>query len=362
MRENILFVGDSLTELQNNATYAKPLIKRLAPMYGGMSEFGYIPLSTSHAKLQGSKGQVSISRTSPSTVIHMWGKSDRKWDISPYKYSPDGQGFYIDSTNAETIFIDTKGLLRATHVRLFYLKQQNGCKFSFGYTNQEASQRVLIDTNYAFDELAFVDISTTHISERLVLQVDRSNKKFAAYGVQFIDESRVDGITYDLMARSGVSLYEHNQLVNIETYYQQLKPTIALINIGTNDAINTINRQTSVQFKANLQTWVDRLRSVQPDCRIYIIEPNKPDFYGILSDQRGLLLEQFTSVRKEIVGENINVFYIDVPKLVGDYAKFMENDWMQDAIHPNPIGKSKISSAVFDYILSYEDLVCYKTM
>ena len=361
-KERLLFIGDSLTELQTGATYAKPLVKRLAPMYGGMGEFGYIPLTTSNAKLQGSGGQVSISRTSPSTVINMWGPSDRKWNLSPYKYSPDGQGMMVDAANAEAIFVTTQGLLKCTKVRIFYLKQPNGCKFTIGFQDQPAGNRLLVDTQNASEQLAFVDINADFLSPILQFQLDDSGKKFAAYGVQFIDESRVDGITYDLMARSGVSLYEHNQLVNIETYYAQLKPTIAVINIGTNDAINTIDRQTRVQFKTNFQTWINRLRGVQPNCRIYVIEPNKPEFYALASDPRGVLLEEFTAVRKEIVTENSNIYFIDVPKLVGDYAKFLDNDWLTDAIHPNAIGKGMIASAAFDYMLSIEDTVSYDTI
>lgn len=361
-KERLLFIGDSLTELQTGATYAKPLVKRLAPMYGGMGEFGYIPLTTSHAKLQGSGGQVSVSRTSPSTVINMWGPSDRKWDLSPYKYSPDGQGMMVDAANAEAIFVTTQGLLKCTKVRIFYLKQPNGCKFTIGFQDQPAGNRLLVDTQNNTEQLAFVDINADFLSPILQFQLDSSGKKFAAYGVQFIDELRVDGITYDLMARSGVSLYEHNQLVSIETYYQQLKPTIAIINIGTNDAINTIDRQTRVQFKTNFQTWIDRLRGVQPNCRIYVVEPNKPEFYGLASDPRGVLLEQFTAVRKEIVAENTNIYFIDVPKLVGDYAKFLDDDWLTDAIHPNAIGKGMIASAVFDHMLSIEDTVSYDTI
>ncbi|PLT21273.1 SGNH/GDSL hydrolase family protein [Psychrobacter sp. MES7-P7E] len=361
-KERLLFIGDSLTELQTGATYAKPLVKRLAPMYGGMGEFGYIPLTTSHAKLQGSGGQVSVSRTSPSTVINMWGPSDRKWDLSPYKYSPDGQGMMVDAANAEAIYITAQGLLKCTKARIFYLKQPNGCKFTIGFQDQPAGNRLLVDTQNTTEQLSFVDINADFLSPILQFQLDGSGKKFAAYGVQFIDDSRVDGITYDLMARSGVSLYEHNQLVNIETYYQQLKPTIAVINIGTNDAINTINRQTRAQFKSNFQTWVNKLRTARPDCRIYIVEPNKPEFYGLASDPRGVLLEQFTAVRKEIVAENTNIYFIDVPRLVGDYAKFLDNDWLTDAIHPNAIGKGMIASAVFNYMLSIEDTVSYDTI
>ncbi|PLT23751.1 SGNH/GDSL hydrolase family protein [Psychrobacter sp. MES7-P7E] len=361
-KERLLFIGDSLTELQTGATYAKPLVKRLAPMYGGMGEFGYTPLTTSHAKHQGSNAQIKVSRTSPSTVINMWGPSDRKWDLSPYKYSPDGQGMMVESANAEAIYISTVGLLKCTKVRVFYLKQPNGCKFTIGFQDQLPTARLLVDTQNNTEQLAFVDIGVEFLSQILQFQLDGSGKKFAAYGVQFIDESRADGITYDLMARSGVSLYEHNQLVNIETYYAQLKPSIAVINIGTNDAINTIDRQTKVQFKTNFQTWINRLRGVQPNCRIYVVEPNKPEFYGLASDPRGVLLEEFTAVRKEIVTENSNIYFIDVPKLVGDYAKFLDNDWLTDAIHPNAIGKGMIASAVFNYMLSIEDTVSYDTI
>lgn len=356
MKDSILFVGDSLTEAHQNATYAKQLVKRLAPMYGGMGEFGYLPLSATHTKTLGSNNQVRVSRTSPEAVIHMWGTSDRKWNQSPYKYSPDGQGFYVKATNAETIFIDTKGLLRSTHVRLFYLKQVGGCKFSFGYTDQPAALRVLVDSHSELEEVGIIEIDTRHITERLVIQLDRSTKKFAGFGVQFVDKSTSQGLTYDTFARSGVTLLDHNQLISVEMYYQYLNPTIVMLNIGTNDAIAKL---ASKEFKVQLQLWLDRLRSVCPTTRVYMIEPNRPEYYGQPDSTRGFLSEEYTQIRKEIVDENSNIHYIDVPALTGDYEYYLENSWMQDNVHPSPIGKGTIATAIFNYILNFEDAVSY---
>ncbi|NRD71121.1 SGNH/GDSL hydrolase family protein [Psychrobacter okhotskensis] len=362
MRDSILFVGDSLTEHMEKLSYTTPLIKRLAPMYGGMGDFGYLSLSATHTKMFASDQQVVVTRTSPETVIHMWGNSDRKWGISPYKYSPDGQGFLVQKSNAETIFVSTKRPLKCTKVRLFYLKQPGGCKFGFGFSSQKASERILIHTDSKVEQLSVIEIDTEYLSEKLVIQLDRSGGKFAAYGVQFVDENRENGITYNVLARSGVALCEHNELVSIETYYKHLEPTIAVINIGTNDGVRATGKQSPVEFFENLQIWIDRLRSVCPNCRIYIVEPNHPEYYEKLDHPLGILLKKYTLVRKAIVEENKNIFYIDIPTYTGNYLRYKTSNWMYDGVHPNAVGKVVIANATFDYMMSVGSSLSYDTV
>lgn len=361
MLDSILFVGDSLTENHNNSTYTASLISRLLPQYDGFKQFDYLPLTTSHTKLMGEYDQIVVKRTNPATVIHMWGDSDHRWEQSPYKYSPDGKGFYVEESNREQIFITTKGLLKVTKIKIFYLKQPNGCRFSFGYSAQPANQRISIDTDSSIEELAVVDIDATHLSNNLIVSLDGNGNKFAAYGIQFIDDSEEKGLIYNVFARGGSTLEEHNQLVNIEAYYQSIQPTIAVINLGTNDALQRPSQLTALQFKEQFQLWVNRIRNVCPNIKIFVIEPNRSSIYGISKgdDTRGLLFPLYTKVRKEIVNENSNMKYIDLPSLTGDYDYYGLNGWMLDELHPNSEGKLQITNAIYPYLEKFQGNVTY---
>ncbi|NRD71120.1 SGNH/GDSL hydrolase family protein [Psychrobacter okhotskensis] len=364
MRDSILFVGDSLTENHEGSTYTSTLIKRLSPQYGGMKQFDYLPLTTSHTKMMGYNNQISVSRTRPDTMIHMWGTSDHRWDQSPYKYSPDGKGFFADASDRQQIYVKTKELLKITKVRLFYLKQPNGCTFSFGYSAQVAGHRVLVNTESSTEELAIIEIDAANISEKLVIALDGKGKKFAAYGIQFVDDSEEKGLTYNVFARGGSTLQEHNQLTSIEMYYRCIMPTIAILNLGTNDALRESSQLPAIEFKEQLQIWIDRIRNVCPDIKIFIVEPNKSSIYAIAEkdDKRGLLFPQYAEVRKQIVDENIYIEYIDLPTLIGDYDYFLSKGWMHDVLHPNKQGKLQIANAIYPYLGTDCDNIGYNTI
>lgn len=366
--KNILFVGDSLTEPHTDAayttprdTYAQIISDVVASTSGGYKELSYISLSTQNSK--DLKSQVSITRIG---FTDMWGASDHKWNQTPFNYSPDGHGFWSDSTSTtDYIYVNTVGNIAATKLRLFYLKQPNGGKVQFGYSTTAAANRLLVDTSSTEYGIGVVEIDSSTLSERIIISSNEAGKKLAFYGLQFVDDNTTSGVIANNFSRSGSMLQEHNQLQAMPTYYANINPDTVFLNIGTNDALIDTSRISAAQFEAEMVIWMDRLRATCPDARVYIVEPNRSSIYGTdaAGDGEGLLLEAYTQVRKDIASAYDNTVYVDVPKIAGDYNYFVTSDFMADALHPNAYGKYHIARKIMQFMsLSSAPLTPYKTL
>lgn len=365
--KNMLFVGDSLTEPHTDAayttprdTYARVMSDVIASTSGGYKELSYISLSTQNSK--DLKGQVSISRGG---LTDMWGASDHKWNQTPFNYSPDGHGFWTDSSSTtDYIYINTVGNIAATKLRLFYLKQPNGGQVQFGYSTTVSSSRLLVDTSATEYGIGIAEIDNPNLSERIIISSNEAGKKLAFYGLQFIDEKSTAGIISNNWSRSGAMLQEHNQLKAMPSYYANINPDTVFLNIGTNDALIDTSRISAAQFRAEMVLWMDRLRAVCPNARVYIVEPNRSSIYGTdaAGDGEGLLLKDYTQVRKDIASTYDNTVYVDVPKIAGDYNYFVTSDFMADALHPNAFGKYHIARKIMQFMsLDSAPLTQYKT-
>lgn len=353
--KRMLFIGDSLTENITNSAYTTPresyarvMSDILASKSGGFKELSYISLSTENIK--DLKGQVSLSRQG---FTDMWGASDHKWNELPFKYSPDGRGFFTeDSVTTDRIFINTVGNIAATRLRLYYLKQPDGGAVRVGYSTTPAIERIALDTASPTYELGVLEFEAVGISERIIISSSSTGKKMAFYGLEFIDDNKQLGIVSNYWARSGAMLQEFNDLVSISEYYSLINPDTVFLNIGTNDALQDFSRLPTAQFRSQLILWMDRFKAACPDAKVYIVEPNRPAIYGTdkAGDGEGLLLKAYSQVRAEVATIYDNTIYIDVPKLTGDYKFFMASDFMADALHPNAFGKYHIAEKVIDYM------------
>lgn len=349
--KRILFVGDSLIDRVHDpkVSYANMIAGMLADKAGGYKELGYVALSTDNPKELADV--VTISRTN---MTDMWGASDHKYNQLPFSYSPDGRGFYTDITVAggQQIFFRGKGVISATKIRLYYLKQPNGGSFHVGYSNVGAGSRTVVNTQAPTPSLGILDMVVANPTDTIVLTVTTNDNKLAVYGMEFINEKKTTGISYNILARAGVMLQSYNYLQANPAYYAGFAPEAVFLNIGTNDALQDFSRLSREGFKYQMTIWMDQLRQTLPNVRVYIIEPNRSSIYGTdaAGDGEGLLLEQYTAVRKEIVATYENCEYIDIPALMGDYEYFNESGFMYDALHPNALGKYNIARTIIKYL------------
>lgn len=352
---NMLFVGDSLTEDHTDSsyttprdTYARSVAEILAGNADGFKEVGYVALSTQNVK--DLKGQISISRIG---FTDMWGDSDHKWEQMPYKYSPDGHGFYTNSSNTtDYIYVNTVGLIKTEIVKVYYLKQPNGGTFRIGYGSTPAANRLVINTESTVAGVGIAEFAVKNISERIVISSDLAGKPLALYGLELLNPSNPKGITANYWARSGSMLQGHNYLSSMPEYYSSIKPDTIFLNIGTNDALQDFSRLPPEQFRNQLIIYMDRVRSVLPNTMVYIIEPNRAAIYGTddAGNGEGLLLEAYSKERKEVANLYENCYYVDVPTFAGDYRFFHNSLYMADALHPNAFGKYYIARKIVEFL------------
>ena len=346
--DRVLFIGDSLTAINDGNSYTNQVARRLSDLKGGIKELGYLAYESTVQSAKQNAFNISLTYHGMNNLIN----GTYPYNSDTRKYSPDGKGFTIDGATGSNFIRLTMGypeLIKYDKVKLYYLKEPGGGTFTFRARGDSVG--ITVDTNGTLG-LSIVDY-TPNInmpsSSQWDLWIENMIGNVTVYGVDFTDSSRENGYRYDIFAISGGALWE---LVDLDysalnSYMNYAKPDTVVINIGTNDSSQ---RYTAEQFITNLKTYTDRLKNSVSgiyDLEIVIVTPNSMQWTNFPVNSHA----EYENRRRKFARDN-NMMYIDTPSEIGNFNHAWQNGWMKDGTHPNAKGLDIIGGMIADKLIT----------
>jgi len=167
-------------------------------------------------------------------------------------------------------------------------------------------------------------------------------------------------------------------LARLESDVVMARPGLAIIGVGTNDAINSRNGVPLPLFENNLSAMADCLAAgkirllflTMPTCRDqYVLERHAPEFFDGMSPLQRL--EQYRGAVMEVANRHAlpvaDVFGAmkargDLGGGLGSLLQNEENGYARDGVHPTPQGYEFIASIVYREMvqagLTFGKMVC----
>lgn len=158
-------------------------------------------------------------------------------------------------------------------LRVYHNKGTFPYEFNFG---EDDSLVLRKQTN---EELGYTDIHFLKNLEKFSLKLSRCgspNYRFRLLGFQLSNNE--PGISYTTIGVNGASLPTH---LGNKLFLEQLKefpPDFFALSVGTNDANVPYKEFIPEVFKANLDSLIQRILSVNPNCAILLTVPNDAHF------------------------------------------------------------------------------------
>jgi lysophospholipase L1-like esterase len=231
-------------------------------------------------------------------------------------------------------------------IEVYYLKQPGGGTFScYGQDALLAT----VDTNSAVLSAGIhvVQWSPTVLPKFFRIRVSDPNLNGVAIGGVNL-KTHTDGIRIHKIGNGGLTAHQA-VAVDEDIWVDSLRalgPEIFCILMGTNDYARNVS---PVVFKADIAELVTRVRLATPDVAIMLMSPGDNGLTGrtfALSDYRDVLIE--LCIEQDLK-------FIDLKKVLGDYASANGLGLYQDEIHPNNAGGALIADAWMSLVVEQED-------
>jgi len=346
--EKILFVGDSLTAINDENSYVNQIARRMTSLKNGLKEIGYMAYESTVISAKQNNFDIQLTHSQ----FTDFASSAPAYSSDERKFSPDGKGFTItaaDGTPFIYLTMNNRELVKYDTFKLYYLIQPNGGTFDVRARGDATATTV--DTSGTLG-LGAVEVTPNFNGalEQYDLWVENVNGDVTVYGVDFKDSTSSGGYSYDTFAISGGALWELIQLdyTALNSYLNYRQPDTVVINIGTNDSSQG---RTVAEFIADLTTYVQRIEnalSALYAVNIVIVTPNNmqwTNFPGIN------LHSEFEDARRKFA-RDFDYMYIDIPSEIGNFNHAWVNGWMKDGTHPNAKGLDVIGSMIGDKLIS----------
>lgn len=97
-------------------------------------------------------------------------------------------------------------------------------------------------------------------------------------------------------------------------------------------------------FKPNLNDFIEDINYGVTNCKIILVEPNESNDYA------ATYMREYRKIRKDLSNNYKNVFYYSIPKNIGVYSFFVDNQMMLDNVHPNKKGNEIIGRSLYEFL------------
>ncbi|OIQ30777.1 MAG: hypothetical protein BM564_00780 [Bacteroidetes bacterium MedPE-SWsnd-G2] len=268
--------------------------------------------------------------------------SSPDYSIDPVKYSFAGKGVYGFDLNNDSFIYNTRQK-EFKNVRIYYLQRPDGGSFKFRFVNKPKSKGIYQSMKGDF-QLKFVELNKTSISDSII-NIFEINGNAAFFGGHYYNRKNNEQSSASTLniAKGGMSL---NKVMTLDRefrrkWYSEFKPNVVLFNAGTNDRIK-VNEKA---FKTLLSNYIEDVKKGSPDSNFILVEPNQT------ADYQKSFANEYTLVRKQLASEK-KLELLDIPELIGDYNYFVENNLMNDGVHPNEEGFKLISKISLEFLNS----------
>lgn len=270
-----------------------------------------------------------------------WFPSDMKHDSYPKKFSFDGKGAFSDEADNDKCVFNISQVNNINRIGLFYLKQPNGGRFNLSVSHKgNTSEKASFDSNSATKTLGYAEINSEN-SDRFL--IDGIFGKVVFFEINFKNQGS-GKVTINTFAKGGTKL---DDIMNLDDNFRKewlefFKPTTYILNAGMNDR-KTIEPEL---FKKHLIDFISDLKSTVPDCKLILVEPNESE------DFKKTFMIDYRKIRQDISETEKDIFYYSIPKSIGDYNYFVQNNMMADKVHPNDSGNKVIGEGLYDFYLA----------
>jgi len=326
---NICMYGiDSLTNGAGGKSFRTSFDKEYKNSHEDL-EPGFIHIDYATSK------DLNIGYRKSSRLINMASEDD--YSIDPIKYSISGRGIYGFNLSDESFTYNIKNK-PFTKVRIYYLQRPDGGSFKYKLVNahSENSYKQSMKGDLG---IKYVELDKTSKADSII-SVFKIKGNAAFYGTWYFNDKKPAASVLNI-AKGGMTLSKIMTLDrSFRTYwYSQFKPELVLFNAGTNDRL-TVNGDT---FKKSLNNYMSDVLEASPKTNFVIVEPNQT------ADYKTSFAIDYTIKRNELAREK-ELEMLDIPKLIGNYEFFVENNLMLDGVHPNEAGFELISKVTLEYL------------
>ncbi len=185
-------------------------------------------------------------------------------DTIPPIYEDDTYVFYLKKF-AEN---GTIKLGKSSDFERLYIKYNNTSILIDTLLFQKNTNYINQDSIYSLDIGLESDNGTTYNNYRTI----NSNWKLSIMG--FLPENDFNGITYHSMGVNGASLQSWLRCEKFEEQLRFVKPDLAIMAIGVNDANVEYGKFNKETFKARYNQLLSKIYAVNPNCAIIFITNN----------------------------------------------------------------------------------------
>ncbi len=157
---------------------------------------------------------------------------------------------------------------------------------------------------------------------------------FRLYG--FVLDKSGAGIMYSSIGINGAATYSFLKCERFEQDLKELMPDLVILSLGTNDGYG--KGYSDNIYYANIDSLVERIRMVNPDCQILLTVPND-DYYKRRYPNRNTARQESTILK---IAKDKDFMVWDLYKIMGGYGSSMT--WYRaglmkyDRIHFTPQG------------------------
>lgn len=319
---------DSLTNGADGKSFRTSFDKEYKNNYKN-SELGFIHIDYATSK------DLNIGYRKSSGLKNM--ASEKDYSIDPIKYSISGKGIYGFNLLDESFTYNIKKI-PFTKVRIYYLQRPDGGSFKYKLVN-EHSENSFTQSMQGELGIKYVELNRASKADS-ILNVFKIKGNAAFYAAWYFNNKEPAASVLNI-AKGGMTLSKIMTLDrSFRTYwYSQFKPELILFNAGTNDRL-TVNGNT---FKNLLNKYMSDVLEASPKTNFVIVEPNQT------ADYKTSFALDYTIKRNELAKEK-KLEVLDLPKLIGNYEFFVENNLMLDGVHPNEEGFKLISKVTLEYL------------
>ncbi len=170
--------------------------------------------------------------------------------------------------------------------------------------------------------------------EFTLIKDDSAAGFFRLYG--FVLDKAGAGIMYSSIGINGAATYSFLKCERFEQDLKELMPDLVILSLGTNDGYGK-GYSDSVYY-ANIDSLVEKIRTVNPDCQILLTVPND-DYYKRRYPNRNTARQERTIMK---IAKDKNFMVWDLYKIMGGYGSsliwYRAGLMKYDRIHFTPKG------------------------
>ncbi|MBN5301045.1 SGNH/GDSL hydrolase family protein [Serratia nevei] len=316
-------VGDSWSEFYN---ISQALANRMYADWGPRAGAGWFQLITDPS----SRWENMIVTRSG------WTEYDASYSNAqpPYGCGVDGIAYYTSANNATASITN----VRDTAGTVFY--HDGTGTFVIGVGN---TTKTVVGTGSGEYRSATIPGLTSGL-DTVTITTAGNTGVVCLHGFLFETETAT-GCMMHKCGNGGTWGAQHTNFITprIKYFAQKLNPDFIVVNLGTNDYLQS--RTTSTYVTA-LNGIIDAWRTMLPDVGIILISPPVPNATGTTP-----MIDFRNAMRTVARDKNVEWYdlYGDMPTV---WATGNAMGWWKDSYHPNDVGAAQIVNSLFDLLLN----------